>query len=348
MPRALITGITGQDGAWLAKFLLDRGYEVWGVYRRLSTPNFWRLQALGIMDKVRLVQGDVTDFASMLRIVQEVEPDEVYHLAAQSQVAVSFESPLATLEATGVSTAVVLEAIRLSGGRERGVRFYFAGSSEMFGNTTLNARGKIDETCPFRPASPYAAAKVLGCHLTRIYREAYGMHAVCGILFNHESELRGLEFVTRKISNAVAKIKLGLQDKLHLGNLEAQRDWGYAPEYVEAMWLMLQADKPDDYVIATGEAHSVREFAELAFAEVGLNWEDYVVVDRALYRPKDVLVLVGDYSKAERELGWRPRTSFKELVRIMVRADLERWQRWLKGEPVPFDAPFADAIQVKR
>jgi GDPmannose 4,6-dehydratase len=348
MPRALITGITGQDGVWLAKFLLDKGYEVWGVYRRLSTPNFWRLQALGITNRVRLVQGDVADFASMLRIIQEIEPDEVYHLAAQSQVAVSFKTPLATLETTGVSTAIILEAMRLSGRRERGVRFYFAGSSEMFGNTTPNARGKIDETCHFRPVSPYAAAKVLGCHLTRIYREAYGMHAVCGILFNHESELRGLEFVTRKISNAVAKIKLGLQDKLHLGNLEARRDWGYAPEYVEAMWLMLQADKPDDYVIATGEAHSVREFAELAFAEVGLNWEDYVVVDRALYRPKDVLMLVGDYSKAERELGWRPRTSFKELVRIMVRADLERWQKWLRGEPVPFDAPFADVVQVKR
>jgi GDPmannose 4,6-dehydratase len=348
MPRALITGITGQDGAWLAKFLLDKGYEVWGVYRRLSTPNFWRLQALGIIDKVRLVQGDVVDFASMLRIIREVEPDEVYHLAAQSQVAVSFETPLATLEATGVSTAVVLEAIRLSGGRKKGVKFYFAGSSEMFGNTTPNARGKIDETCPFKPASPYAAAKVLSCHLTRIYREAYGLHAVCGILFNHESELRGLEFVTRKISNAVAKIKLGLQDKLRLGNLEARRDWGYAPEYVEAMWLMLQADKPDDYVIATGEAHSVREFAELAFAEVGLNWEDYVVVDRAFFRPRDVQFLVGDYSKAERELGWRPRTRFEELVKIMVRADLERWQRWLKGEPVPFDAPFAEPIQVKR
>jgi GDPmannose 4,6-dehydratase len=284
----------------------------------------------------------------MIRIIREVEPDEVYHLAAQSQVAVSFETPLATLEATGVSTVVVLEAIRLSGRREKGVKFYFAGSSEMFGNTTPNARGKIDETCPFKPASPYAAAKVLGCHLTRIYREAYGLHAVCGILFNHESELRGLEFVTRKISNAVAKIKLGLQDKLRLGNLEARRDWGYAPEYVEAMWLMLQADKPDDYVIATGEAHSVREFAELAFAEVGLNWEDYVVVDKAFFRPKDVQILVGDYSKAEQELGWRPRTKFKELVRIMVRADLERWQRWLRGEPVPFDAPFAEPVHVKK
>ncbi|MGC8974433.1 MAG: GDP-mannose 4,6-dehydratase [Thermoproteus sp.] len=292
------------------------------------------------MYNVRLVQADVTDLASMLSVVQLVRPDEVYHLAAQSHVGASFDSPLATLEITGNSTAVLLEALRLSGLRD--AKFYFAGSSEMFGNTVPNSRGKIDESSPFRPASPYAAAKVLGCHLTRIYREAYGMFAVCGMLFNHESELRGLEFVTRKISNAVAKIKLGLQNKLHLGNLEARRDWGYAPEYVEAMWLMLQQDRPDDYVIATGESHSVREFAELAFAEVGLNWEDYVVVDKSLYRPRDVDNLVGDYSKAERELGWRPRTTFKELVRIMVRADLERWERWLRGERIPFDAPYYD------
>jgi GDPmannose 4,6-dehydratase len=349
MPRALITGITGQDGAWLAKFLLDKGYEVWGVYRRLSTPNFWRLHALGIMGKVKLLQGDINDFSSMFRIIQEVDPDEVYHLAAQSHVATSFETPLSTLETTGLSTAVILEAIRMHNKLEtKKVKLYFAASSEMFGDTIPNQRGKLDETCPFRPASPYAAAKVLGYHLTRIYREAYGLHAVCGILFNHESELRGLEFVTRKISNAAAKIKLGLQDKLRLGNLEARRDWGYAPEYVEAMWLMLQTQKPDDYVIATGEAHSVKEFAELAFAEVGLNWEDYVTVDKTLYRPKDIQVLVGDYSKAERELGWRPRTRFEELVKIMVRADLERWRRWLKGEAVPFDAPFADVSQVGR
>jgi GDPmannose 4,6-dehydratase len=348
MPRALISGITGQDGAWLAKFLLDKGYEVYGVYRRLSTPNFWRLQALGIMDKLTLLQGDITDLSSMLRVIQQVEPDEVYHLAAQSHVGWSFDTPIDTIETTGLSTAIILEALRLSKGHEKGVKFYFAGSSEMFGNTILNHKGKIDESCPFMPASPYAAAKVLGYHLTRIYREAYRMHAVVGMLFNHESELRGLEFVTRKITNAVAKIKLGLQDKLHLGNLDAKRDWGYAPEYVEAMWLMLQSEKPDDYVIATGEAHTVREFAQLAFDEVGLNWEDHVVVDKSYYRPRDVANLIGDYSKAERELGWRPRTTFKELVRKMVRADLERWQKWLRGEPIPFDAPYAEPFKVKK
>jgi GDPmannose 4,6-dehydratase len=334
---ALITGITGQDGAWLAKFLLDRGYEVWGVYRRLSTPNFWRLQALGIIEKVKLIQADITDLASVVEVLRRVRPDEVYHLAAQSHVAASFDMPLATLRETGMAVAVLLEGLRHV---RRDAKFYFAGSSEMFGNTSFNSWGKIDESCPFRPASPYATAKALGCYLARVYREAYGMFSVCGMLFNHESELRGLEFVTRKISNAVAQIKLGLRRELRLGNLEARRDWGYAPEYVEAMWLMLQQGRPDDYVIATGEAHSVREFAELAFAEVGLDWRDYVVVDETLKRPRDVDVLIGDYSKAERELGWRPRTSFRELVRIMVRADLDRWSRWLKGELVPFDAPF--------
>jgi GDPmannose 4,6-dehydratase len=346
MRKALITGITGQDGAWLAKLLLQKGYEVWGVYRRVSSPNFWRLQTLEILDKVKLIQGDVNDMASVLKILHLIEPDEVYHLAAQSQVAASFDMPLETINTDGLSTAIILEALRIWGARQKGTRFYFAGSSEMFGNTKPNSKGKIDENCPFVPASPYAAAKILGYHVTRIYREAYGIFAVTGLLFNHESELRGLEFVTRKISNAVAKIKLGLQKDLLLGNLEARRDWGYAPEYVEAMWLMLQQDQPEDYVIATGETHSVREFVELAFEEAGLDWRDYVRVDNSLMRPRDVNILIGDYSKAEQKLGWRPRTSFKDLVRIMVQADIKRWRQWLEGKPIPFDAPFYEDVYI--
>lgn len=340
---ALITGITGQDGAWLAKFLLDKGYEVYGVIRRTSAQNLWRLQYLEIEGRVKLVPGDVTDYTAMFNIIRDIRPDEVYHLASQSHVGESFKYPVATSQVTGLSVVNILEAIRQV---DPSIKFYFAGSSEMFGNTCSGC--KMNEETPFAPASPYAVAKVFGYWMTRVYRESYKMFAVSGILFNHESELRGLDFVTRKISNAVAKIYLGLTNELRLGNLDAKRDWGYAPEYVEAMWLMLQHDRPEDFVIATGEAHSVREFVEEAFSYVGLDWTRYVKIDKSLFRPNDVNYLLGDYSKAERELGWRPRTTFKELVRKMVDADIDRWRRWLKGERIPFDAPYYDEGSINR
>ena len=340
---ALITGITGQDGAWLAKFLLDKGYEIYGVIRRTSTQNLWRLQYLEIEGKVRLVPGDVTDYTTMFNIIRDIRPDEVYHLASQSHVGESFKYPVATAQVTGLSVVNVLDAIRQV---DPSIKFYFAGSSEMFGNVCNGC--KMNEETSFAPASPYAVAKVFGYWITRVYRESYKMFAISGILFNHESELRGLDFVTRKISNAVAKIYLGLSNELRLGNLDAKRDWGYAPEYVEAMWLMMQHDKPEDFVIATGEAHSVREFVEEAFSYVGLDWTRYVKIDKSLFRPNDVNYLVGDYSKAERELGWRPRTTFKELVRKMVDADIDRWRRWLKGERIPFDAPYYDEGLISR
>jgi len=335
--KALITGITGQDGAYLAKMLLDKGYEVYGTYRRLSTPNFWRLEYLGIFGKVHFIPADLSDAGSLIETLKLSEPDEVYHLAAQSFVEASFETPVATGDVTGLATTRILEAIRQVC---PDTKFYFAGTSEMFGKAHLLNGGKpLTEKDVFYPMSPYAAAKLYGYWITRIYREAYNIFAVNGILFNHESPLRGLEFVTRKIANEVAKIKLGLSEELRLGNLEAKRDWGYAPEYVESMWLMLQQKEPDDYVIATGEAHSVKEFVERAFNIVGLNWEDYVKVDKRFLRPLDVPYLVGDYSKAERAFGWRPKTKFDKLVEIMVKEEVGRWSRWLKGERFPWDAP---------
>jgi len=333
--RALITGITGQDGAHLAKFLLEKEYEVYGTYRRLSSPNFWRLQYLGIFDKVNLIPVDLTDTSSILEAIKIAEPDEVYHLAAQSFVGASFETPIATGDVSGLAVTRILEVIRQVNSE---IKFYQASTSELFGNS-VNGKEKLNENSPFKPASPYAVAKLYGYWITRIYREAYGIFAVNGILFNHESPLRGLEFVTRKISNAVAKIALGLEKELRLGNLEAKRDWGYAPEYVESMWLMLQQDEPDDYVIATGEAHSVKEFCEIAFDIVGLDWQEYVKVDKRFMRPLDVYYLCGDYSKAKKKLGWEPRTKFKQLVKIMVKEDLNRWERWLNGEKFPWDAP---------
>ncbi len=333
--RALITGITGQDGTYLAKFLLEKGYEVYGTYRRLSSPNFWRLQYLEIFDKVNLIPIDLTDTSSILEAIKVAEPDEVYHLAAQSFVGASFETPIATGDVSGLAVTRILEVIRQVNPE---IKFYQASTSELFGNSVSNGE-KLNENSPFKPASPYAAAKLYGYWITRIYREAYGIFAVNGILFNHESPLRGLEFVTRKISNAVAKIALGLEKELRLGNLEAKRDWGYAPEYVESMWLMLQQDEPDDYVIATGEAHSVKEFCEIAFDIVGLDWQEYVKVDKRFMRPLDVNYLCGDYSKAKKKLGWEPRTKFKQLVKIMVKEDLNRWERWLNGEKFPWDAP---------
>ena len=334
MKKALITGITGQDGGYLAKFLLKRGYEVYGTYRRLSSPNFWRLQYLGIFDKINLIPVDLSDTGSILEAIKVAEPDEVYHLAAQSFVGASFETPIATGDISGLAVTRILEVIRQINPE---IKFYQASTSELYGNS--RSEGKLTEDTPFRPASPYAAAKLYGYWITRIYREAYRMFAVNGILFNHESPLRGLEFVTRKISNAVAKIALGLEKELRLGNLDAKRDWGYAPEYVESMWLMLQQDEPDDYVIATGEAHSVREFCEIAFDVVGLDWQEYVKVDKRFMRPLDVNYLCGDYSKAKKKLGWEPRTKFKQLVKIMVKEDLNRWEKWLNGEKFPWDAP---------
>lgn len=315
---ALITGITGQDGAYLAQFLLEKGYRVWGAFRRSSTVNLERLEYLGIRDKVELVPLDLLDLGNIIRVLEKVQPDEVYNLAAQSFVAVSFEQPVVTGEITGLGAARMLEAVRIVNPQ---IKFYQASSSEMFGKVQAVPQ---NENTPFYPRSPYAAAKLYAHWMTVNYREAYGIFACSGILFNHESPLRGLEFVTRKITYTVAQIKHGLARELRLGNLEARRDWGYAPEYVEAMWLMLQQDEPDDYVIATGETHSVKEFAQEAFACVGLDWRDYVVEDPAFYRPADVELLVGDATKAQQKLGWRPRTTFKELVRLMVEADLKR------------------------
>ncbi|MFZ5595900.1 MAG: GDP-mannose 4,6-dehydratase [Bacillota bacterium] len=315
---ALVTGITGQDGAYLAKHLLERGYRVFGAYRRSSTPNFWRLEALGVKDKIHLVPIDILDLGSIVRAVATADPDEVYNLAAQSFVGISFTQPLVTSTITGLGPVNVLEALRLT---RPGTKFYQASSSEMFGKVQAVPQ---NESTPFYPRSPYAVAKLYAHWAVVNYREAYNMFCCSGILFNHESPLRGMEFVTRKITDAVARIKHGLQDRLSLGNLDAKRDWGYAPEYVEAMWLMLQQDSPRDYVIATGETHSVREFVEEAFSRAGLDWKKHVVTDQGLVRPAEVDLLVGDPSLAARELGWTPRTSFKELVSLMVDADMER------------------------
>lgn len=331
--RALITGITGQDGAYLGELLLGKGYKVYGTFRRISTPNLWRLQALGLTDKITLIPADLADTASMVEAITLAEPHEIYHLAAQTHVGASFEQPIATAVFTGIGVTRVLEAIRNIDDK---IRFYQASSSELFGN---GAPEPLTESSIFRPASPYAASKLYGFWITRIYRESYGLFASNGILFNHESPLRGLEFVTRKITNGVAKIALGLAKELHLGNLDARRDWGYAPEYVEAMWLMMQQKTPDDFVIAANESHSVREFVEAAFKMVNLDWEEYVKVDKRLFRPIDVLSLQGDNSKSIRELGWSSKVKFEELVRIMVTEDLSRWRRHLNGERFAWDAP---------
>lgn len=333
MKSALITGITGQDGAYLAKFLIENGYEVYGIYRRLSTPNFWRLQYLKVFDKINLIPADLTDEFSLLEALKIADPDEVYHLAAQSFVGTSFEQPTSTAHVTGVAVTGMLEAIRHYNPE---IRFYQASSSEIYGE---GHNGILNEESPFKPSSPYAAAKLYGYWMTRIYREGYDMFTCNGILFNHESPLRGLEFVTRKISNAVAKISLGLEDELRLGNLNARRDWGYAPDYVEAMHMMIQHNEPDDFVIATGETHTVKEFCEKAFDEVGLDWQEHVRIDKRFLRPIDVNFLCGDYSKAKEKLGWKPRVKFDKLVKIMVHEDLERWERWQNGEKFPWDAP---------
>ena len=321
--RALITGITGQDGSYLAELLLEKDYEVLGMVRRSSTVNFERIAHL--QDKITFVPGDLLDEISMIHILQQHRPQEVYNLAAQSFVQTSFGQPVLTGETTALGVTRLLDAIRLV---DPEIRFYQASSSEMFGKVHEVPQ---KETTPFHPRSPYGVAKVYGHWITLNYRESYDLHATSGILFNHESPRRGLEFVTRKISHTVAQIKLGLVDKLRLGNLDAQRDWGFAGDYVEAMWLMLQQNAPEDFVICTGETHSVREFCEVAFGHAGLNWEDHVVIDEAFFRPAEVDLLVGDATKAEEQLGWKPGTSFESLVTMMVDADIDLLTGKLKG-----------------
>ncbi len=328
--KALVTGITGQDGSYLAELLLEKGYEVHGIIRRASTFNTGRIDHLyqdphvmGV--RLFLHYGDLGDSVNLVKLLYDLKPDEIYHLGAQSHVRVSFDIPEYTSDITGVGTVRILEAIRETGVRSR---FYQASSSEMFGKV---AEVPQKESTPFHPRSPYGCSKVFAYWLTVNYREAYGLHASNGILFNHESPRRGETFVTRKITRAVAAIKLGLQEKLYLGNLDARRDWGYAKEYVEAMWLMLQQEKPDDYVIATGETHSVREFLEEAFQCVGLDWQKHVQHDSKYERPSEVDLLIGDASKAKKVLGWEPKIKFKDLVKLMVEADLAE----LKGSKKP-------------
>jgi GDPmannose 4,6-dehydratase len=329
--KALITGITGQDGSYLAEFLLSKDYEVHGIIRRTSTFNTGRLDAIYAdphSQKARLFlhYGDLSDASALSRLIGKVQPEEIYNLAAQSHVRVSFDSPEYSTDIDATGTVRLLEAIRETGIKPR---FYQASSSEMYG--LVQAVPQSEKT-PFYPRSPYACAKVYSFWITVNYRESYGLHANNGILFNHESPRRGETFVTRKITRAVAQIQAGLQDKLYLGNLDAKRDWGYAKEYVEAMWLMLQQEKPDDYVIATGETHSVREFLEAAFAHAGLDWKRHVEIDQRYFRPAEVDLLIGDSSKTKRQLGWEPKTKFAHLVKLMVDADIELLRRHRQGE----------------
>jgi GDPmannose 4,6-dehydratase len=321
--RAFITGITGQDGSYLAEFLLGKGYEVIGMVRRSSTVNFERIAHL--QDKITFAPGDLLDEASLIEALSSHRPTEVYNLAAQSFVQTSFGQPVLTGETTALGVTRMLDAIRIV---DPGVRFYQASSSEMFGKVQEVPQS---EDTPLYPRSPYGVAKVYGHWITVNYRESYDLHATSGILFNHESPRRGLEFVTRKISHGVARIKLGMDTELALGNLESQRDWGFAGDYVEAMWLMLQQDTPDDYVIATGETHSVRRFCEIAFGHVGLSYEDHVTINEKFMRPAEVDLLIGDCTKAEKALGWKPRTSFEDLVTMMVDADIELLSGRLRG-----------------
>jgi len=328
--KALITGITGQDGSYLAELLLKKGYEVYGIVRRSSSFNTGRIDHI-YQDphdpnyRLHLVYGDLNDASSLNHILRTVQPDEIYNLGAQSHVRVSFDVPEYTAEVTGVATVRLLEAIRELGLKPK---FYQASSSEMFGKVLEIPQR---ETTPFYPRSPYGVSKVFAYWMTVNYRESYGLFACNGILFNHESPRRGETFVTRKITKAAARIKLGLEDKLYLGNLDAKRDWGFAGDYVEAMWLMLQQEQPEDFVIATGETHSVREVLDAAFGLVDLNWKEYVQVDPRYFRPAEVDVLIGDASKAARKLGWKPTVGFKELIRMMVQADMERERQILDG-----------------
>jgi len=319
MKKALITGITGQDGSYLAEFLLSMNYEVHGIVRRVAIEDpehrLWRIRH--IRDKVILHAASLESFASIFNVVDKVKPDECYHLSAQSFVSYSFEDEFSTINTNINGTHYVLTAIKE---RAPKCRFYFAGSSEMFGNAKETPQ---NEDTPFHPRSSYGISKVAGFHLTQNYREAYGLYALSGILFNHESPRRGFEFVTRKIANTVAKIKLGLTKELRLGNLEAKRDWGYAGDYVKVMRLMLQQEKPEDYVVATGETHSIKELVEVAFDDVGLDWKKYVVVDEMLFRPAEINELRGDFTKAKKKLGWEPKVTFRELIHMMIEADIK-------------------------
>jgi GDPmannose 4,6-dehydratase len=321
--RALITGITGQDGSYLSELLLGEGYEVHGIVRRVAIEDpghrLWRIRH--IVDKLILHAASMESFASIFNVVDKVKPDECYHLSAQSFVSYSFEDEFSTVNTNINGTHYMLAAIK---DRAPHCRFYFAASSEMFGNAKESPQ---NENTPFHPRSAYGISKVAGFDLTRNYREAYGLYALSGILFNHESPRRGFEFVTRKVTSTVAKIKAGLAGKLRLGNLEAKRDWGYARDYVQAMWLMLKQDEPEDYVIASGETHSIQELVELAFRYANLEWKDYVVIDQDLYRPAEIYELRGDFSKAREKFGWRPKVTFKELIQRMVDADLEALQQ---------------------
>jgi len=329
--KALITGITGQDGSYLAKFLLEKGYDVYGTYRRLSTPNFWRLHYLDIFDKITAIPTEMLDSRSISDALIQSNPHEVYHLAAQSFVGVSFNQPLYTGDVTGFGVVRVLEEIKKF---NKKIKFYQASSSELYGNESSKIK---NEHTPFHPASPYAVAKLYGYWMVNLYRESYGMFVANGILFNHESPIRGLEFVTRKISNGVAKISLGLAKELLVGNLFAKRDWGYAPEYVEGMWMMLQQKTPDDFVLATNEIHSVKELIDEACKVAGISTSK-IKSSKQNLRPLDVDSLQGDETKASKKLGWKPKTKFKKLIKIMVEEDLDRWQRWQKGEYFPWDA----------
>ena len=320
MPRALITGVTGQDGAYLSQLLLDKGYEVYGMARRTSTGGFQdgRLRWLGVVDRVRIVDGDLHDLSSLIRLVKDIEPDEVYNLAAQSFVGTSWHQPILTAQVTAIGVTNMLEAVRLA---RPSARFYQASSSEMYG---LIQESHQSEKTPFYPRSPYAVAKLYGHWITVNYRESFGIHASSGILFNHESPLRGIEFVTRKVTDGVARIKLGLADRLPLGNIDAKRDWGHARDYVRAMWLMLQQDQADDYVVATGVTTTVRDMCRIAFDHVGLKIDDHLFIDPALFRPAEVDVLLGDPAKAMSKLGWRSEITLEQMITEMVDADLER------------------------
>jgi len=327
----LITGILGQDGAYLAKLLLKKGHKVFGTYRRLSTPNFWRLHYLDIFHKITLISADMLDSVSIGKALSDSQPKEVYHLAAQSFVGASFFQPLYTANVTALGTVRMLEEVKKFDNK---IKFYQASSSEMYGNEKSTVK---NEQSQFQPTSPYAIAKLYSHWTVNMFRDAYDMFAVSGILFNHESPLRGLEFVTRKISNGVAKITLGIEKNLKLGNLKARRDWGYAPEYVEGMWMMMQQKKPDDYVLATSESHTVKEFVDEACNVAGISTK-CVISSKENFRPSDVYELRGDYTKAKKKLGWKPKTKFKKLIKIMVEEDISRWQRWQKKEYFPWDA----------
>lgn len=322
MKTALITGITGQDGAYLARFLLEKGYQVYGLLARRATATTWRLEYLGITDKIQLIEGDLTDVTSIVRALEEAKPDELYNLGAQSFVGTSWRQPQLTALSTGMGALNCLEAIRIVNPK---IKFYQASTSEMFGG--MPEYPLQSETTPFHPRSPYGVAKLFAHWSTINYRESFDIFGCCGILFNHESPLRGIEFVTRKVTDAAARIKLGVQKDLHLGNIDAKRDWGFAGDYVEAMWKMLQQEEPDVYVVATGRTTTVRDMCRIAFEHVGLDYEKYVVIDSKFYRPAEVDLLLGDPSKAEKKLGWKAKTSLEELIHMMVDADMKRVER---------------------